>query len=223
MTHITLPRAVVQQVREALIVATTYLHDDADLEFEQSVAAIDAIDEALAQPAPTPELLPLSEPDERAAYDMGAKGGAPSEAERLLFEAWMRGHCWALCAHWDGKQYVSDAEQGGELDPRAMATRRLFAAWRDRAALAQRSAEPALIAQIADLDARATEYAALNDRQAARIAALTEAARLGLEALKVLTESGGIGPEDMFDDARAAIAALSAALPAHQKEGGQQG
>jgi hypothetical protein len=72
---------------------------------------------------------------EQQAYDLGAKGAPATERERLLFEAWMRGHCWALCATWNGTQYVSDAEQGGELDPRAMATRRLFAAWRDRAAL----------------------------------------------------------------------------------------
>lgn len=74
-------------------------------------------------------------PTVQQAYDLGAKGAPATERERLLFEAWMRGHCWALCATWDGKQYRSDAEQGGDLDPRAMATRRLFAAWRDRAAL----------------------------------------------------------------------------------------
>lgn len=70
-----------------------------------------------------------------AAYEMGAKGAPATEAERLLFEAWMRGHCWALSATWDGKTYLSDAEQGGMLCPRAMTTRRLWAAWRDRAAL----------------------------------------------------------------------------------------
>lgn len=41
MTPITLPRAFVQQARDALIVATTYVHDDADIEFEQSTAAIE--------------------------------------------------------------------------------------------------------------------------------------------------------------------------------------
>jgi len=84
-----------------------------------------------------------AEPSEQDAYDMGAKGAPPTERERLLFEAWMRGHCWALCATWDGKQYTSDAEQGGDLDPRAMATRRLFAAWRDRAALPVTRSAPA--------------------------------------------------------------------------------
>ena len=69
------------------------------------------------------------------AHRLGATGAEPTEEERLLFEAWMRGHCWALCATWNGKQYVSDAEQGGCVDPRAMNTRQLFAAWRDRAAL----------------------------------------------------------------------------------------
>lgn len=72
---------------------------------------------------------------QEAAYEMGAKGAPATEAERLLFEAWMRGHCWALSATWDGKTYLSDAEQGGMLCPRAMTTRRLWAAWRDRAAL----------------------------------------------------------------------------------------
>jgi|GEM_PF-4109231 len=80
--------------------------------------------------------VPAATVTEQQAYDMGAKGAPPTERERLLFEAWMRGHCWALCATWDGKGYRSEAEQGGALDPRAMATRRLFAAWRDRAALA---------------------------------------------------------------------------------------
>lgn len=76
-------------------------------------------------------------PREEDAHDLGAKGGPPHEGERLAFEAWMRGHCWALCATWDGKQYRSDAEQGGDVDPRAMRTRQLWAAWRDRAALAR--------------------------------------------------------------------------------------
>lgn len=78
---------------------------------------------------------------EQAAYDMGAKGAPATDAERLLFEAWMRGHCWALCARWDGRSYRSDAEQGGDIDPRAMNTRQLWAAWRDRAALAAKKGE----------------------------------------------------------------------------------
>ncbi|MBV6687306.1 hypothetical protein KV692_05290 [Xanthomonas euvesicatoria pv. physalidis] len=75
---------------------------------------------------------------ESDAYELGAKGAPASEAERLLFEAWMRGHCWALSATWDGKTYRSDAEQGGMLCPHAIATRRIWAAWRDRAALVAR-------------------------------------------------------------------------------------
>ncbi len=84
------------------------------------------------QPSPTPQ---LPAPTEQQAYDMGAKGAPATDAERLLFEAWMRGHCWALCATWDGKCYRSDSEQNGNIDPRAMNTRQLWAAWRDRAAL----------------------------------------------------------------------------------------
>ena len=75
-------------------------------------------------------------PSQVDAERMGAEGAPADEGERLAFEAWMRGHCWALCATWTGTQYRSDSEQGGEIDPRAMMTRKLWAAWRDRAALA---------------------------------------------------------------------------------------
>lgn len=88
---------------------------------------------------PSNPALPMGERaeliTEHAAYQMGAVGAPPKEYERLLFEAWMRGHCWALSATWRGTQYKSDREEGGDLDPRAMQTRRLWAAWRDRAAL----------------------------------------------------------------------------------------
>lgn len=70
-----------------------------------------------------------------AAQKMGAKGGEPTEEERLLFEAWMKGHCWFIGGVWDGKTYSNPKEQGMFIDPNAMDTRRLWAAWRDRAAL----------------------------------------------------------------------------------------
>lgn len=82
-----------------------------------------------AQPAP-------SAPSEEAAAEMGANGGHVVEAERLAFEAWMRGHCWKLGAKWTGTEYRSDFEKGGMVDTHAMRTRELWAAWRDRAALA---------------------------------------------------------------------------------------
>lgn len=78
-------------------------------------------------------------PREADAQRMGEVGGSVCEGERLAFEAWMRGHCWTLCATWDGKQYRSDAEHCGWVDARAMVTRQLWAAWRDRAALAKAS------------------------------------------------------------------------------------
>lgn len=68
------------------------------------------------------------------ARAMGANGGHAVDAERLAFEAWMRGHCWALCATWTGTQYRSDDEASGYVNPHAMRTRQLWAAWRDRAA-----------------------------------------------------------------------------------------
>jgi len=84
---------------------------------------------------------------EQHAHDMGAAGGEAMEEERLLFEAWMRGHCWALCAHWDAKsqQYLSDEEVGGGFSAAAMSTRRIWAAWRDRAAL-ERQAQASSLA-----------------------------------------------------------------------------
>jgi len=70
----------------------------------------------------------MNTPTIQQAYEMGAKGGTVSDDERLAFESWMNGHCWALDAKWDGAYYV-----GGKG---AMLTRMLWAAWRDRAALA---------------------------------------------------------------------------------------
>ncbi len=76
-------------------------------------------------------------PSAEAAYRIGATGGPNVEAERVAFEAWMRGHCWALSATWNGNEYLSDVEMDGwAVCPQAAHTRGLWAAWRDRAALA---------------------------------------------------------------------------------------
>lgn len=72
------------------------------------------------------------------ARAMGEKGGPAVESERLAFEAWMQGHCWELGATWNGTSYVSNLEAasgGSYVCPVAMGTRRMWAAWRDRAAL----------------------------------------------------------------------------------------
>lgn len=71
----------------------------------------------------------------RLAADIGAKGADPTEADRLSFEAWMRGHCWEICGEWTGKTYQHPQEDNGFLHAGTMNTRRLFAAWRDRGAL----------------------------------------------------------------------------------------
>jgi hypothetical protein len=79
-------------------------------------------------------------PREADAKWIGATGGRAHEGERLAFEAWMAGHCWALGATWNGSGYISDREGasgGSYVCPQAMQTRRLWAAWRDRAALAR--------------------------------------------------------------------------------------
>ena len=76
-------------------------------------------------------------PSIESARKMGEEGGPAVEEERLAFEAWMDGHCWALCAEWNGTAYVEMCEIGGFISPNATHTRGLWAAWRDRAALAR--------------------------------------------------------------------------------------
>ena len=71
------------------------------------------------------------------AHILGTIGAAPSETERLLFESWMRGHCWQINGIWNGFEYDDSPafKTAKVLDPQAMQTRMLFAAWRDSAAL----------------------------------------------------------------------------------------
>lgn len=101
-------------------------------DFRQGWEAGRTMQRALMQPAEGDGAVVSIE----AAETMGAVGGPASERERQAFEAWMRGHCWALCATWNGTEYRSDAEVGGRYCPQAASTRQLWAAWRDRAALA---------------------------------------------------------------------------------------
>lgn len=75
-------------------------------------------------------------PSEEAAEAIGGKGGSVVEAERLAFEAWLRGHCWVLEAQWDGSGYRGRYESFDYICPKATQIRRMWAAWRDRAALA---------------------------------------------------------------------------------------
>lgn len=77
-------------------------------------------------------------PDIEAARKMGEEGGPAVEAERLAFEAWRSGHCWVLGATWNaGSGYVGQEEVFGlRISQQATETRRSWAAWRDRAALA---------------------------------------------------------------------------------------
>lgn len=95
----------------------------------------------------------LNKITEEAAYAVGAKGAAPTEDERKLFEAWMRGHCWAVSGTWDGTTYVGSAENGNYIDPHVMNTRQLWAAWRDRGSLTA----PACLHQITEPAAQLTD------------------------------------------------------------------
>ena len=80
-------------------------------------------------------------PSTESARQMGAKGGPIIEAERLAFEAWMDGHCWGLDAEWNGVGYKSQNEMGNFVDHKATRTRMLWAAWRDRGALAAQAVQ----------------------------------------------------------------------------------
>lgn len=66
-----------------------------------------------------------SDPREARAHAVGAEGVPHSEAERALFLAYLRGHCWG-----DG---LWDAERNEYAD---QATRMLYAVWRARGAIA---------------------------------------------------------------------------------------
>lgn len=127
-----LHEAILNRLRHAELLEKAHYLMELNSNQARTIGELQDLVEAAPQPSPTPQ---LPAPTEQQAYDMGAKGAPATDAERLLFEAWMRGHCWALCAAWDGKCYRSDSEQNGNIDPRAMNTRQLWAAWRDRAAL----------------------------------------------------------------------------------------
>lgn len=126
-------REVMQQALDALNAALVYPQPLLGRTAQQIIVAMEALRAALAKPD---DVMQQGAPSIEAARAMGETGGPVVEAERLAFEAWMAGHCWALCATWDGTSYRGSAEHPGYVDPRAMNTRQLWASWRDRAALA---------------------------------------------------------------------------------------
>ena len=96
-------------------------------ELRQKLAAVESQTAIPAQVQQYPACITME-----AAYEMGSKGAKPTESERLLFESWMRGHCWAVIGKWDGRTYT---ETGSVYDGAVGYTRQLWAVWRDRAAL----------------------------------------------------------------------------------------
>ncbi|MFZ9087068.1 MAG: hypothetical protein ACO3C6_11050, partial [Steroidobacteraceae bacterium] len=94
-----------------------------------------------ALPQPKPE-GPSDEDRIKAAFAMGQTGAPSSETERLAFESWMRGHSWLVQGVWNGTTYDDRGpSRVSSVDVGAMQTRMLWAAWRDRAALAQPAPE----------------------------------------------------------------------------------
>lgn len=129
---------VMRQARAALDSATGNINpersycDEIEDAISEAIAALSkALEGASVQAAPAAALT------EQQAHHLGAYGAEPTEAERLLFEAWMRGHCWAVVGDWTGTTYQHPQETSGFVHGGAMDTRRLWAAWRDRAALSQ--------------------------------------------------------------------------------------
>lgn len=96
-------------------------------DLRQKLAAVESQTAIPAQVQQYPACITME-----AAYEMGSKGAKPTESERLLFESWMRGHCWAVIGKWDGRTYT---ETGSVHDGAVGHTRQLWAVWRDRAAL----------------------------------------------------------------------------------------
>ena len=78
----------------------------------------------------------MTAPSIADAWDIGATGATVEDGERLAFEAWVSGHCWLLGTEWDGRGCRSEYEVNGHICHQAMITRMMWAAWRDRAALA---------------------------------------------------------------------------------------
>ena len=76
--------------------------------------------------------------DARKIGEQGAKGAGfyDFEAERLAFEAWMERHCWCVSGEWNGETYINKCGGPWGFDPASLQNRQLWAAWRDRAALA---------------------------------------------------------------------------------------
>jgi len=71
----------------------------------------------------------IDAPSVEDARKIVAVGGPTDDAERLAFEAWIVERCWDMqCVRWDGSGYRS---------PAAIIERRMWAAWRDRAALSK--------------------------------------------------------------------------------------
>jgi hypothetical protein len=143
------------------------------------------------------------------AHAMGANGGPALEAERLAFEAWMAGHSWSMeGTRWDGDCYRGEGETLGRVSSPAMGIRRMWAAWRDRAALARSCELCDMAAEIARLRA-AYEY---SEAHAGRLLAERDSLQARVLDLQAVHEdaSGAVLAErerwkTAFDEARDAV------------------
>lgn len=98
-----------------------------ELGLDEIVAFAQEVERESARKAPSIE----------AARKIGEEGGSSNEDERFAFEAWMHGHCWSMCdVWWDGRGYLVPNESRVFIDPTGLRIRQIWAAWRDRAALA---------------------------------------------------------------------------------------
>lgn len=117
------------------------------------------------------------------AYEIGANRikVQVTEDERLRFEQWMAGHCWKVSGEWTGSTYLGATENGEYLDPQAMHTRQLFAAWRDNAALRdnlEAQGRDDMSVRIAELEAQLVAEAARTANEKLRADQMTEQHRM---------------------------------------------
>lgn len=80
----------------------------------------------------------------RSAVPAQAPAAEWLEREREAFEAWVKGQGLALCAVWNGFEYLSDGEPNGVIHMTTLTTRQKWYAWTARAALAATPAPQAV-------------------------------------------------------------------------------
>ena len=114
-----------------------------------------------------------------------------SETERLAFESWMRGHSWLVGGVWNGTTYDDRGpSRVSSVDVGAMQTRMLWAAWRDRAALAclgRPAIDPVPVSERFEFSVFNSEY---EEQAGGTVPTYAEALSYGQHYLAVYSQDG---------------------------------